>query len=574
MKLYNILPKIPITRASCITPVGIVLSLGLLWISTGCVSNICPDIKSTTGMYHSEERVTGFSGDYPLFIDLDFLNYEELRVLSMDPKPNGTLGEKIDRFFNSALIDNHAWYNGSRPHIASTSKLGPMLRMGTWNIEKSIRIPELIEAIKSEAAYKKMIDLKKAPEGSPRESEMLRQRERLLTADILFLQEMDIGVNRSGYLDAAGELARTLKMNYAYAPQSLEVDPVLLGLEPVRNSQTDEIDVEATVFYKADPTQFKGAFGSAVLSRYPIKSVQVIPLKTVGYDWYEKEKKKLTFLEGARRFSTELVFKNRSTREIKIGGRHFFRVDVEVPGLSVNNTLTLINVHLEIKCKPEVRVQQIREILSYAADIPNPVIMAGDFNSSSFDLSPTSVPHEVHRTVTDPSALVPIAYEIFSNIGLVSFAHKCLNFLKNLHSPLAPNIPILFPNKVKPLIDEVKNFHFSDGMTFDFRGNKERSVGLYSGILSNSNQKNIKGHISTFQLDRPLGPLGVYRLDWIFVRSGFLVDPLQEDGSYQFAPHFGETLRSFNYCLKEPFSDHRPSMIDLPLGPPTLLVGD
>ncbi len=549
-------------------PTGALFCTGLALISSSCSSRPLLDSIETAGVYQVDATVNGFSGGYPRLRDLDYLDYKELCILSKTPKPKGALGRKVERFFSSALIDNSAWYRGVRPHVASTSKLGPLLRVGTWNIEKSIRVAEVIDALKSEEAYKEMIDSEKAPEKSAVQQEMLRQRKRLFSADILFLQEMDVGVNRSGYINAAGELARALDMNYTYAPQSLEVDPVLLGLEPVKKYRTGEVDVEATGFFKAEPSRFKGAFGSAVLSRYPIKKVQVIPLKTIGYDWYEEEKKKTTFLEGARRIGAELAFENIVTREMKVGGRHFFRVDVEVPGCGPSNTLTLINVHLEIKCKPEVRALQMREILSYTANIPNPIIMAGDFNSSAIDVSPTSMPRAIYRTATDPSTLIPVAYEVFLDLDLASFAHRGINFLKNLHSPLATNIPIIFPNKVKPLFNEIENFRFADGTAFDFRGDKERSFGRYKGTLSNSNQKYLKGHVSTFQMKRPIGPLGLYRLDWIFVRSGLLDEPSNEEGSYQFAPHFGETLRSFNYFLKKPFSDHRPSMIDFPLSEP------
>ncbi len=95
-------------------------------------------------------------------------------------------------------------------------------------------------------------------------------------------------------------------------------------------------------------------------------------------------------------------------------------------------------------------------------------------------------------------------------------------------------------------------------------------MGIWYGVLSNSNQKQLKGQVQTFSVQRSVGPIGYYRLDWMFVKSGRLNRPRQPDGSYVLAPHFGETLRVFNHHLKVPFSDHRPSVVDLPLTEPDL----
>ena len=444
-----------------------------------------------------------------------------------------------------------------------------MVSCATWNIKKSLHMPAVIAAMQSEEAYAEMID-GGVVEGSHTWHEMMRQRARVAAADVLFLQEMDIGVNRSDYADAAGELARAMNMNYAYATHAIEVDPILLGQESITNNETGEIDVELTDFFRADPERFKGCFGSAVLSRYPIKRAEVIPLKTVGYDWYAEEKEKTALVEDLRRASTKVVFDNTLTREMKVGGRHYFRVDLDVPGCGPTNTLTVVNVHLEIKCLPKVRTAQIREILGYVREIPNPVVVAGDFNASAVDVSPTSIRRITKRLAKNPETWLNVANELVFNVDSASLVRNAVNFTKNLHSPLAMNIPVLLPNKVRPLIDEVHDFRFADGSTFDFRGNRKRSMGFWHGALSNSNQKQFKGQVQTFSLGRPIGPIGYYRLDWMFVKSGLLNRPRQPDGSYVLAPHFGETLRVFNHHLTVPFSDHRPSVVDLPLTEPAL----
>src|SRR5690606_34974203 len=109
-----------------------------------------------------------------------------------------------------------------------------------------------------------------------------------------------------------------------------------------------------------------------------------------------------------------------------------------------------------------------------------------------------------------------------------------------------PNVPVLLPNKVRPLIDEIEDFRFADSSTFDFRGDAKRSMGMWHSTLSNSNQKKFKGQVQSFRVKRPIGPIGYYRLDWIFVRPGGLGHPKDRDASYRLAPHFGETLVDFN----------------------------
>ena len=77
------------------------------------------------------------------------------------------------------------------------------------------------------------------------------------------------------------------------------------------------------------------------------------------------------------------------------------RVDVEVPGIS-GNTLSLINIHLEIKCPPKGRDAQMKEILAAIRSIPHPVIMAGGHNSAPTDISLISAKKLARKALTNP----------------------------------------------------------------------------------------------------------------------------------------------------------------------------
>lgn len=506
---------------------------------------------------------------FPRYQKPPFLSFSDLRQLSKTPHPTGLLKLKLERYWRTPLISNEAYYRGERPFKPEDEKLGPYLRVVSWNVEKSYQMENVIKAFSNKDEFVKIIDPGKAAEGSAAREEILRQRERLANADLILLQEMDYGVKRSGYINAAGDLAKAMKMNYAYGTEQLEVDPVVVGLEELK-LEDGSPDTEAMEYYRADPAKYKGAFGVAVLSRYPIKWAQVFQLKNQAYDWGEQEKLKHGFFEDARRTGAKWVFKNEITREVKSGGRIYFRVDLEVPGLP-NNTLTVINIHLEIKCQPVGREMQMAEILKYIQNIRNPVIVAGDFNAAPDDLSATSAKRIAVRTAKNPTTWLSVATSVLLPHALViNTTRFTTNFTKNLQNPLASDIAVIAPNPLHPLFSMIQNYRFADGKSFDFRGNSTRTINGKSGALANSNQRDTKGFKTTFSVKRPVAMIfGKYRLDWFFVKS-FTKDPYDISQPYRFAPHFGETLEELNGAVDPPMSDHHPSVVDFPFKEPKI----
>jgi len=53
----------------------------------------------------------------------------------------------------------------------------------------------------------------------------------LRQADLVVLNEVDWGVNRTLFRNVADELASALNMNYAYGVEFVEVDPITMGLD-------------------------------------------------------------------------------------------------------------------------------------------------------------------------------------------------------------------------------------------------------------------------------------------------------------------------------------------------------
>lgn len=506
--------------------------------------------------------VRKFGGEsFPRRQDTEFLSFAELKQLLNDPKPSGSLHAKLERLFSKPIVSNEAYYQGKRPERLQNGAMGDFLRVATWNIEKSIRVGEVAEVLRSKEAFEALLTRKALVPDSPAYTEMMRERERLISADVILLQEMDIGISRSGYRDAARDLAKTLGMNYAYAPQQLEIDPVLLGLETVPDGRGGQVR------HQPDEARYKGVFGVAVLSRYPIRNAQCFQLKSQPYDWYEGEKAQADLAEGVRRLATEIVFENQIMREMKVGGRGYFRVDLAVPSLP-GDTLSVINNHLEIKARPRDREAQMEEILSYIRDIPHTVVMAGDHNSALEDLSPTSITRVFSRTTTSPQTWLSVGTNLLLAAPVaVNSGRILLNSAKNLHSPLAFHIPVLFPNKTRGLFSKVEKFRFADGGKFDFRGDRDRSINRSSAKLANSNEKALKGQTPTFSVQRPIGPLGRSRLDWMFVKPAPVAHAEGKDG-YRLSPHYGETLSGMLDGLKVKLSDHSPCVVDIPFEEP------
>jgi len=375
------------------------------------------------------------------------LSFDELTGLLKEPGKNTEASQKAATLFSSPFIDNTHFKKHGIPKPKYYQNLGPSLRISTWNIEKSIKIANVATALSSEIAFKANLKLKTLKKKSSLEA-ALRQRAALAASDVLLSQEMDIGHCGSEYLFAAKHLAQKLGMNFVYAPQQLEIDPVYLGVNDA-DFKNKALSANKCGNVARNSEDYKGIFGVAVLSRYPIKRVQVFPLKNQPYDWHTGEIRNPDFLENLRRYGAKKLFKFRTTREVKIGGRGFTRVDLHVPGIP-HETLTVINTHLEIKAPPKQRLVQLKEILSYMADIQNPVVMAGDFNNASRDVSATSVIRASSRTASNPNNILSTGLRL-AKVNIFSRARALVNSGKNFKNPLAWHIPYVLPNKKKSL---------------------------------------------------------------------------------------------------------------------------
>jgi endonuclease/exonuclease/phosphatase family metal-dependent hydrolase len=496
----------------------------------------------------------------------DFLTFEELVELSDIEKPEGELGEKFQRLLATPFLSNEAHHRGVRPLRPSSERLGPFLRAAFWNIERGYQL-ELMKLVFADAeAFKKHLLESNSP-GRETIETIDAQLGVLQAADLLVLNEVDLGMGRSDYYDVARELAETLQMNYVFGVEFVEIDKLHLGLEEV-DLEDDEAEEELEIDLSVDPRRYRGLHGSAVLSRYPIEKASILRLP-VCYDWYVEQQKELSKLERTKRWVGSKVFLERVGHTVRHGGRMALRVDLTVPDLP-GGKLTVISTHLENRSEPPCRRQQMQAILEWIRDIENPVVLAGDMNTTGGGGPPTSLRREIGKRLKNPSFWAQRFINWVNPVSLPAAVMMPARHYRTYLDPTRRNIHFFMGNREQGFFVQLEKFRFADGCAFDFRGTPERTINRTSKTLANSNHRDGKGFRSTFSLKRDYGGMvGRFKLDWFFIKP-FVKEPRDAKASYRFAPHFPWTLQELNESVPDRLSDHAPLTVDLPFDEPNL----
>jgi endonuclease/exonuclease/phosphatase family metal-dependent hydrolase len=517
----------------------------------------------------AESRPSRTPGDdFVRFSKPEFLSFDELvEAEQKDPLPP-ELAKKLEILVTTPIVSNEAYYEGAKPKHPSSPELGPYLRAILWNIERGIQFDPIRIALSEPDKFDQVLAERKDPKTKPLTPDELRvvkqQLDILQPADLLIFNEVDYGVSRTDYRDVGGSLAKALHMNYAYGVEFLELDPLNLGLEKV-HLEDPEAQADIQKSFDVDKSRYLGMHGTAVLSRYPVRKAALRPLP-VCYDWYASEKKEVSKLEEGRRKGANLAFMERISREIRRGGRTVLIVELAVPE-SPTGAITVVAPHLENKCKPGCRLKQALQILEWIKADHNPVILAGDLNTTATDNAPVSVSKVVTDRLKDPDKWAVEAVKW--STGAPTMLLMPINMMRNKNDPTGFDLPVLSRKKEAKLFDASGKFHFEDGQMFDFRGEDARSADGRGGTLSDSNERAGKGFRYTFALAKTYGGLvGEYKLDWFFVK-GLGTDPRKPGGKYQFAPHFARTLLELNNAPEDSLSDHFPMVVDIPLAEPS-----
>ena len=494
--------------------------------------------------------------------------YEELVQLYEQESLTEALQIKLQRLSTTPFVSNEA--GEARPLKPRTPRLGRVIRIAMWNIERGLEYAAIERAFSGPGRFSSIIDSADYPRGDKNRAPVLQQAKLLEEADIIILNEVDWGLKRTGYRNVAADLAKALGMNYAYGVEFIEVDPIALGTEDF--SGVEEEDRRGLIEQiRVDPARYRGLHGTAILSRYPLLNVRLIPFRQQPYDWYKEEIKGVKPLEWGKRKAGEIAFLEKVRRQVRRGGRMMLIAEITDPEIPGGGRLSVVATHLEARAKPEDRRRQLEEVLAQIKGIDNPVVLAGDMNTSTKDNTPTSIQREIKKRLGSKKFWIKeglkwlTGLEIPYNILLRGF-----NEYRKQADPTVKNVPFVAPNPESEFFDRLKDFRFADGGAFDFRGESLRSAGNKTDPLANSNQRGSKGFITTYEVERTIGFIGRFKLDWIFVKPPGLTEPYAEEGPHRFAPHFGRTLKSLNFSIEDRISDHSPLIIDLPLNEPSI----
>lgn len=495
----------------------------------------------------------------------DVLKFDEIVTLSESDRPAAPLEEKLDKLLRTPFLNNDAAAMGGQPHRPLVDGIGPVLRIASWNIERGLNFDLIKLALSDPDEF--MQDARVRAGLDPQKLDAVENQLRTLRdADIVVLNEVDLGMKRTDYRDVTRDLARALGMNYVFGVEFVEVDRLNdLGLEQIQ-LEDPALAQQMREELQPDPARYLGLHGNAILSRYPIQNARIFRLP-VCYDWYQAERAAISKLEQGKRLAANKVFLERIEREVRRGGRMAIIADVRIPDLP-DGLATVVNVHLENKCKPECRTRQMDALLSRIKEVEHPVIVAGDLNTSGTDGTPTSIRREVLKRVKNYEFWVTQALKWGTPASLPLAALMPVKYFKNYRDPTSTHIPFVGNNKEAILFRHVERYRFVDRMAFDFRGDMEHNLHDKGRTLANSNQRAGKGFEPTFTLKRDFGGLvGSYKLDWILVKP-FIPRPRGEGMSFQFAPHFPRTMRDLNNSVPDGISDHAPITVDLPLADP------
>jgi endonuclease/exonuclease/phosphatase family metal-dependent hydrolase len=185
-------------------------------------------------------------------------------------------------------------------------------RVIAWNLERGIQYEAQLEAFRSHPYLK--------------------------SGDVFLLTEADLGMARSRNRAVAQELARELGMYYAFIPCYLNL---------AKGSGVE---------YHVEGENELGLHGNAILSRYPIRRVQPIPLRN-GID-------------------------KMSGREKRLGHQHALAADIDFP----NYGITAVCVHLDTQSSQRHRRGQMRDILD-GLRTDRPAVLGGDWNTTTYNAS-------------------------------------------------------------------------------------------------------------------------------------------------------------------------------------------
>ena len=513
--------------------------------------------------------------------DPELLTWDDLIQLYKETVPPPALNDKLHKLLTTPFVRNTASDSGRKPLKPAVPAVGKILRVAQWNIERGLEFDAIRLAFTDAKQFNALMEDKGSKADDKERDEIFEQIRVLQESDLVVLNEVDWGVNRTSFRNVAAELADALGMNYAYGVEFVEVDPITMGIDQQvivqevedaykqPNQDRDEMLAYVKKIMTPDPQRYRGLHGTAILSRYRLDNVHLIPFTTKPHDWYADEKK----VSIPRKMQGEVsatVFKEQLVRQVRRGGRMMLLADISDPDFP-SGKVTVVATHLEDVASPADRQKELQEVLDRIQDIDHPLILTGDMNTSTHTGVPVSVTRALKERFGDAKwwaeqgaaqaarYLTPFGWAYSASVGVIGVIRK-------VDDPTRASIPLVGINPEAKFFSMLQKFRSPDGSSFDFRGDEGSSVNDREGTLANSNERSEKGFVPTSELGKSFGPIGQYKLDWMFILPPNLEKPKDKHGADALAPHYGRTLKALNHSIPQRISDHNPITVDLPLG--------
>lgn len=215
-------------------------------------------------------------------------------------------GEEIGRV-------THALAYGKPANPAPTGE-ARFVRVASWNIERGKEVEGQVAFIKNHPA--------------------------LSRADVLLVNEVDIGMARSGNRDIARELSEALGFEYVFGNSYLCLDPG--NIRDGAAGEENEL----------------GLHGNAILSRYPILRAENVSVSITKEKFHSSEK--------------------------RLGHKKALWAEVQTP----LGKLPVATAHLDSGAAPYQRGAQLRDLLARLEErgVAERCVVGGDFNTTTYDL--------------------------------------------------------------------------------------------------------------------------------------------------------------------------------------------
>ena len=202
-----------------------------------------------------------------------------------------------------------------------------------------------------------------------KQCEMLKNNPALNGSDIIFFNELDIGMARSGNLDTASMLANCTSMNYVYAVEFIEFS---LGI------RREIKQVNLGKYPISDKKNLVGYHGNAIMSKFPLTNIELVSLDG-SQEFWRKGGPNKEYRIGAR----QAIFASISLDALRSYPGSHAATGQDKDKDTINNSIDLACTHLDARIGEAYNTLSIKTVAKILKrrNAKGGAIVAGDLGS-------------------------------------------------------------------------------------------------------------------------------------------------------------------------------------------------